>query len=88
MSNTPAVQLVAVLDHSVEKDSHAQLTKDKCCDGSAMAQEEQWQVLCASDTSQPVLHTEKLGLRIEIRVDFPAFPIALPQVFTLVPLRT
>lgn len=51
MSNTPAVQLVAVLDHSVEKDSHAQLTKDKCCDGSAMAQEEQWQVLCASDSN-------------------------------------
>lgn len=46
-------------------------------------------LLRASDNNpQRVLHREKSGLRIEVRVDFPAFPIALPQVFKLVPLRT
>lgn len=54
------------------------LTKDKFCDGSAMAP---GGIVCCvhqSAISQPVLRIEKIGLRTEMRLDFPASDTVLP----------
>lgn len=56
------------------------LTKDKFCDGSAMAPGGTEAVCCVHQRaiSQPVLRIEKIGLRTEMRLDFPASDTVLP----------